>query len=202
MGEFSFCILALCTWYYSSPFIANELLSLIFCSYYQAGICKADAKAILIIGWMAGTRNWITNGIISIYGNLTTLSCFVDLHWKRSAPHQECFSSCSFTWSILSIWSFQWVIFRCTVRAQCCFFCAGWGRGVSSGALLVLIFWGWECSKWNQFRETLNLSTLSVWSSRDPMLCRKHFPGISIFYIWEVISVLKLLWQKLLGGCF
>lgn len=100
------------------------------------------------------------------------------------------------------MWSFQEVVFRHIFRAQCCFFCAEWGREVSLGALLVLIFWEGECSKWNQFRETLNLSTLSVWSSRDPMLCRKHFPGISIFYIWEVISVLKLLWQKLLGGCF
>lgn len=41
------------------------------------------------------------------------------------------------------------------------------------------------------------------WSGRDPMLCRKNLPReVSSFYMWEVISILNLLWQKLFGGRF
>lgn len=73
------------------------------------------------------------------------LSCFVDLHWKRSAPYKKHFPWCSFTYAILSIWSFKWVIFRFSLRAQGCFSTVGrwWGGELAEPFLLSCLASGW-----------------------------------------------------------
>lgn len=60
----------------------------------------------------------------------------------------------------------------------------GWEYGSSAGELLIF------------------LPHLS-WSSSDPTLHRRNLPReVTSFYMWEVNSVLKCLWQKLFRGRF